>query len=84
MYPTAKAKLGTPLSIMLRKATVSCRLIGSPSTKMSIPPIARMFNPVAVMMMSASSSSPEPSKSPLSVKVSIVSVTIEAVRGAAP
>ena len=37
-----------------------------------------MFSPVAVTTMSASSSAPEPRRRPVSVKVSIWSVTTEA------
>lgn len=44
-----------------------------------MPPSIWICSPVAVTMMSASSSSPEASRTPVSVKVSIWSVTTEAV-----
>ena len=44
-----------------------------------MPPSIRILSPVAVMMMSASSSLPDLSGSPVSVKVSISSVSIEAL-----
>ena len=50
-----------------------------PSMVISMPPRPSRFSPVAVTMMSASSSVPEASLSPVSVKVSMWSVTTEAL-----
>ena len=69
---------GRRSSIMLRNATRSDRFTAAPSTVSSMPPNGCMFRPVAVTMMSASSSRPDASMMPVSVKVSIRSVTTEA------
>ena len=52
---------------------------GLPSTVKAMSPITLRLKPVAVTMMSASISSPDFVRMPVSVKVSISSVTIDAL-----
>jgi hypothetical protein len=64
--------------MMPRHVTRSVKSTGSPSTLNATSPKADRLKPVAVTTMSAGISSPELTRIPFSVKVSIVSVTIEA------
>ena len=50
---------------------------GWPSTVSAMPPMKSRSSPVAVTMMSASSSAPDRSRMPVSVKVSMWSVTTD-------
>ena len=75
----ANAKFGTPVSIMPLNTTVSPTSTGRPSTVNRMPPSIWMLSPVAVTTMSAFSSRPDVSRMPVRVKVSIRSVTIEAL-----
>lgn len=70
--------LGTPLSIMPLKATVSANRTGVPLTMRFRPPNGCRFSPVAVTMMSAGRSAPDFSWMPDSVNVAMWSVTTEA------
>jgi hypothetical protein len=70
---------GRPLIMMPRQVTCSVKSTGSPSTEKATSPRTDMLKPVALTMTSARISAPELTFIPCSVKVSIVSVTIEAV-----
>ncbi len=70
---------GTPLIMIPRQVTRSVKSTGSPSTVKATSPSTDRSKPVAVTTTSASISSPELTRMPFSVKVSIVSVTIEAL-----
>ena len=65
--------------IMIPRQVTACETsTGSPSTVNGMSPSALRLNPVAETTMSASSSSPDEVRMPVSVKVSMVSVTTEA------
>jgi hypothetical protein len=69
---------GTPLIMMPRHVTRSVKSTGSPSTVNATSPKSERLKPVAVTTTSAGISVPELTFSPQGVKVSMVSVTIEA------
>ena len=70
---------GTPLIIMPRQVKRSVKSTGSSSTVNATSPKTVRLNPVAVTTTSAWSSSPELTLMPVSVNVSMVSVTIDAL-----
>ncbi len=68
-----------PLSMTPRYTQVSPRSTAFPSTLKLAPPSGSIESPVAVTTTSASSSRPEDNRIPRGVKVSMVSVTIDAL-----
>ncbi|MFM8993595.1 MAG: flavin-containing monooxygenase [Actinomycetota bacterium] len=78
MYPKLVARFGTSLYAMPLYVRVWAKSTCWPSTEMSASPSDTNCNPVAVTMMSALRCSPDDSKIPVSVKVSMLSVTTDA------
>ena len=76
-YPKANAMFGTPLICIPRYTSAEPRSTSLPSTLRRIPPNGTILSPVAVTIRSASSSAPDASAMPVSVSVSMRSVTTD-------